>query len=233
MQWLRRYDDPTPPTAGEAVRGVLLRAGLPLLGLIAVNLAIGWVIAGPLGGWTAESAVNGALQDGRSPALDAAALFFSTLGSTVGNIVGCVLAVGLLWWATRRWWVAILPAVALVLEAITHAAVSTVVNRERPEVEQLDAAQPTASFPSGHVGATTAQLVVLFLLALGVPSRAVRWAVGVAVAVLVGGLMWSRLYLGMHHVSDVVVGLANGVACGVLAWGYLPRGDGINEGRSS
>ena len=41
--------------------------------------------------------------------------------------------------------------------------------------------------------------------------------------VLVG---YARLYRGMHHVSDVVVGALNGLVCALLAWHYLRRSRG-------
>ena len=33
----------------------------------------------------------------------------------------------------------------------------------------------------------------------------------------------ARLYRGMHSLSDVLVGLANGIVCALLAWNYLRR----------
>ena len=33
----------------------------------------------------------------------------------------------------------------------------------------------------------------------------------------------ARVYRGMHHVTDVTVGLLNGLACALLAWRYLRR----------
>ncbi|HMO10585.1 MAG TPA: phosphatase PAP2 family protein, partial [Actinotalea sp.] len=33
----------------------------------------------------------------------------------------------------------------------------------------------------------------------------------------------ARLYMGMHHVSDVVVGALNGAVCVWLGWHYLRR----------
>lgn len=63
-------------------------------------------------------------------------------------------------------------------------------------------------FPSGHaIGAT----VVYGGLAsvLGVASRTRR---GLAAGVLVGGVVLSRLVLGVHHLLDVVVGVAVGLA---------------------
>ena len=34
---------------------------------------------------------------------------------------------------------------------------------------------------------------------------------------------YARLYRGAHHVSDIVVGMLNGVLCALLAWNYLRR----------
>lgn len=81
---------------------------------------------------------------------------------------------------------------------------------------------PTASFPSGHTGATLAQLLILLFLLHGLlGGRLARAAVWLLTLAFVGLLGYSRLYLGMHHVSDVAVGLVNGAVCAVLAWNYL------------
>jgi membrane-associated phospholipid phosphatase len=37
---------------------------------------------------------------------------------------------------------------------------------------------------------------------------------------------YARLYRGMHHLSDVVVGFLNGLVCALLAWFYLRRRSG-------
>jgi len=34
---------------------------------------------------------------------------------------------------------------------------------------------------------------------------------------------YARVYRGMHHLLDVVVGMINGVCCTLLAWNYLRR----------
>lgn len=214
--WLARHDDAPAPTVAQAARDIGVRALVPLLGLIVANLAVGFFVTG----WDFEDAVNAQLQAGRTPALDAVARVASAIGSAPGNIALCVLFMALLWWRTRRWWVALLPGLALTLEAIVHAVTSTVVNRTRPAVEHLDAAQPTASFPSGHTGATVAQVMILLLLLRRLDSALARVAVAVASLGFVVVLSWSRLYLGMHHVSDVAVGVLNGVACALLAWNY-------------
>ena len=55
--------------------------------------------------------------------------------------------------------------------------------------------------------------------------RAAELALRMAIAACFGGTcwcsLWSRVYLGMHHPTDVAWGAVNGVACGMIAWMYL------------
>lgn len=70
----------------------------------------------------------------------------------------------------------------------------------------------TASFPSFHAAVAGAWALALALFA---PSRPRRWLVvvgGVALAIA-----WSRVFLGLHFVSDIAVGLLLGAACAVTA----------------
>lgn len=221
--WLSRYADPERPTVGQVARDIGVRGLLPMLGLLAVNLGLGFVIMRVLGALPSEGAVNASLQAGRTPLMDALTRAASAVGSAPGNIGGCVVFMAVLLWLTKRWWVAIVPGVALSLEAIVHAVTSSVIDRPRPPVDQLDVAQPTASFPSGHVGATLAQLLVLCFFGWAVRAAWLRFGVVVLALLLIGFLAYSRLYLGMHHFTDVGVGVLNGLVCGVLGWNYLRR----------
>ncbi len=82
-------------------------------------------------------------------------------------------------------------------------------HRSRPEVAfvQLD----TYSFPSGHAMASTATYGALAYLAWGrLSSRRSRVLLGAAVTSLVALIGFSRLYLGVHYLSDVLAGIAGG-----------------------
>ena len=74
-------------------------------------------------------------------------------------------------------------------------------------------------FPSGHAMAAT--LLYGFLAAIGVrKAQAWRWRV---LVVLSSGLLvlligFSRLYLGVHYLSDVLAGMAAGSAWLALCW---------------
>jgi len=225
MTLVNRYrEDESAPATLAAGRDFVVRACLPAAVLLVVGLGIGWVLSGPIGTSLAENQISVMVQSGRTPTLDAIARPASAIGSVAGNIIMCVLAVAFIWVVSRKWWLAVLPALALWLHVQVHLATSTLIARPRPDVETLDIGQPTASFPSGHMGATTAQLIVIVLFLCQVlAGRASRAVIITVVAAYLLVLGWSRVYLGMHHVSDVVWGAVNGVACGLIAWLCLRR----------
>ena len=145
------------------------------------------------------------------------------IGATLFIITGCVVAMALILWRTRQWWFAVVPAIAISVQSAVFVTSAAVVGRGRPGVEQLDVSPPTSSFPSGHVGASTAFCVTLALLSQRISHPVVRWA-ATALCLLVPILVaYARLYRGMHHLSDVLVGMANGLVCAWLAWRYLRR----------
>jgi undecaprenyl-diphosphatase len=220
----RHRDDASAPALRGALRDLAVRGVLPASGLLAVGLLVGRFVIGPLSAATREDQLNVLLQSGRTASLDYVARLASTIGGVAGNAVICVLATLLIWAMSRQWWLATLPVIALNLHIFVHIATSTLIARPRPDVEQLDIGQPTASFPSGHMGATTAQLLVVVLfLWYRVESVAVR----IVIITITGGylfvLAWSRIYLGMHHPTDVLWGAINGITCGLIAWLYLRR----------
>ena len=150
-------------------------------------------------------------------------MVWSHIGNTEIVIGVCVLAVGLVWWRTRQWWLAVVPAIAIALQATVFVIATAVVGRPRPEVAHLDPAPPTSSYPSGHVGASTALYVSFALLAQRIEHALLRRLVTTACLVVPVLVSWARLYRGMHHLSDILVGAANGLVCALLAWGYLRR----------
>lgn len=106
--------------------------------------------------------------------------------------------------AVRR---AVAPLAAITLETIAFTSAAALVGRARPAVPQLDKPAPTSSFPSGHTGANVALHMTLARLALPRRSRVRRAMLSTALPTAVAA---SRVYRGMHHPSDVVVGAAVG-----------------------
>lgn len=221
---MRYRRDPSEPSKRDYWRDIAVRGLLPALGLLLVVYVVGEFVL-PFGQVDGEASVNRALQAGRTPASDLLAFVVSHAAGVAGAPLTALLAFVLIRRATRQWWLALVPLVSVGLEALVYQTSTVLVGRRRPEgVEQMDFGLPDGSFPSGHVGAAACLMLVFFLLAWS--SRRPRW---VAAAVAVAGVVWvvavavSRLYLGMHHVSDSVAGLVIGILSALLGWGALRR----------
>lgn len=232
MAFLDRYNtDQSAPRFTSAVRDAFVRAALPGILIWLVIVGFGLLLKGPLEGLsTWEQSVSKALEKSRTETWNAITLWWSHIGNTEIVIGVCFVIVALVWWRTRQWWFAVIPAIAIALQATIFVTAAFVVARPRPEVSHMDPAPPTSSYPSGHVGAATALYTTFaFMAAARVTRPALRWVtivVCIAAPLLVS---YARLYRGMHHLTDILVGIANGLLCALLAWGYLRRNP---EGRS-
>jgi membrane-associated phospholipid phosphatase len=212
------------PDWRTALRGLLFRAVVPGIALWLVISAFGQLLTGPLAGWDhSESALNRSLQGTRDQTWDTVTALWSHAGNTEIIIGVCAVAVGVLWWRTRRWWFAAIPAIAISLQASIFVAATLVTGRPRPDVPHLDPAPPTSSYPSGHVGATMALYASFVIMATGIRRTWLRRTVIGVCSVIPVLVAYARLYRGMHHLSDVLVGAVNGLLCAGLAAGCLLR----------
>lgn len=209
-----------PAAAARPLRDAALRVVLPTAALTAANVVLGRALATERTRERETAAIR-ILQAHRTPARDRFARLLSTASDVPASVLHGLVAVAVLRRRSGRWRVAALPALALVLEAVTYVAAGRLVNRERPDVPRLDHEQPTSSFPSGHQGATVALMVVYALRARGVRSPLLRAVIGTGCLAYPATLAWARVHTGMHYPSDVVAGTANGLAAGLLAWNYL------------
>jgi undecaprenyl-diphosphatase len=194
--------------AGGAVVLCAILAGLGL------SLTEG-LLSGPLGHW--DESVNDWFFNHRTPSMSAVAHIGSTVGGT-GWIVAiaaiAVIAFLLVGWRREAGFL----VVALVVEVSVFLLTTVLVARERPTVPQLEASPPTSSFPSGHTAAAIALYVGLALVVTPHVRRswsgALLWLVAIAIPVFVAV---SRIYAGMHHVTDVAGSLVLGAGALVIA----------------
>jgi len=229
-------DRRTGPDWRVAMRSLLLRALAPGLVVWLAIVGFGLLLGGPLVGWDrSESALNRSLQNTRNQTWDSVTALWSHIGNTEIIIVICVVAVAVVWWRTRRWWFAFIPALAITLQATIFVTVSTVIGRARPDVPHLDPAPPTSSYPSGHVGASVALYGSLAIMATTIERAWLRRTVIGVCAVIPLLVAYARMYRGMHHLSDVVVGAINGLASAGLAAACLVhrRGDPPRAARTA
>ena len=115
---------------------------------------------------------------------------------------------------SRSWLAAVLAAFGACGAGLIIAAAKAVVGRDRPPTPFATVAEDGFSFPSGHAAGTAAvMLLSAWLLTRWLITswawRVTIWATAVGVAGAVG---FSRVYLGVHYVSDVLAGWLLGAA---------------------
>lgn len=145
----------------------------------------------------------------REPALVQFFAFITLFGSTF-VVGGISLATGLYLLGRAR----IANFAGLCVSVIGTIAVvfplKEFVARARPDIFYQAFSEDTFSFPSGHAAFSLALYGFLtYLVWKHLPrGRAIAVSVGLAILIILIG--FSRLYLGLHFVSDVVAGYAIG-----------------------
>lgn len=176
-----------------------------------------------------DNAVLAALRAHQSPTLDSLAWVCSALGAEGLAVLALVLAVIL---GRQRRWGAVAGLVLTVVGAqLLNDVLKDWFQRTRPApVGALISAQ-AFSFPSGH--AMVAAAFYLFVGYLAWRLLRGRWrivcAAGLVLIAFLIGL--SRLYLGVHYLTDVVAGYIAGIAWtdAVIVGGHLLMRRGRNQ----
>jgi len=154
-----------------------------------------------------------AIQEIRLAFLDPIVAFYTHVGDAgMLWILGSLLLA--LYRPTRK--VGITALLALLLGFLcTNVVLKHLVGRERPwlklaELIPLVAEHDPNSFPSGH---TCSAFAAGAVWARGLPKKWTR-CVAAVLAVCMG---LSRLYVGVHYPSDVLVGAVVGLLCAIVA----------------
>ncbi len=139
------------------------------------------------------------------------------LGDGLALVVIVVVVSAVATWQARSWLPAVLGVSGLVGVGVVLVTAKVVVGRIRPPSWIAVITEDGFSFPSGHAtGSFAVAVLVSWMLGhwvfRGRVARAMVWAIALAAAGLVG---FSRVYLGVHYVSDVVAGAFLGAAWAV------------------
>ncbi|WP_433440958.1 phosphatase PAP2 family protein [Nonomuraea sp. CA-141351] len=199
----------------ELVKYYALTLLLPMLLLTGMTYGAGkLILAWPTG----EASVSRSLAAGRTSLWNTLTDFGSSLSDTPYIVALTAAAVIVFRLVYKRWRESIFLVAAVWSQSLIFLAVTESVGRHRPPVQHLDPAPPTSSFPSGHVSAAVAFYCgVALVLTTHVRNRALQvviWVLGIAAPLTVA---FSRLYRGMHFLTDVSWGLLLGAACVVMA----------------
>lgn len=141
------------------------------------------------------------------------------LGSTATLAAVAIVSTGFLWASGPAW------GIAPVWIAIAGSQATTwtgkfLIDRARPDFV-LDVTAWSPSFPSGHAtGAMAVYGILAYVISRDLSSRRRRFDVVFWTGVLIATIAFSRIYLSVHHPTDVAAGLLVGgfwVLAGIAA----------------
>ena len=193
--------------------------GLPLALGASVLLAAAWLF-----GEIAEDVVNHDLPLGTIDANVAAWLHahatsagaavmsvISDFGAPLTDIaIASLVALILLWRHARYWLLALVLAVAG--GALLNIIIKHLIHRQRPIFEDPILTLTSYSFPSGHAMGSTLLYGMLAAIVIGhTRDWRLHALATVCASSVVAMICFSRIYLGVHYLSDVIAGFLAGV----------------------
>ncbi|GAA1854597.1 hypothetical protein GCM10009772_34220 [Pseudonocardia alni subsp. carboxydivorans] len=196
-------DQPSAPLRAR-VTGPVAAALLVLAGVL---IALAWT--GVLQGGDTETAVG--LAADRIPGVTVVALVVTELGNTVGStavalVGGAVLAV------RGRVAAGLCLAAVPLVASVVFTVVKRILDRARPPADLQVMAVANESLPSGHATMVAAAWTTLVLVLWPVLRSRGRVLLTAFAVLWAGAVGFTRIYLGVHWLSDVLAGWTLGAA---------------------
>lgn len=194
---------------------LLLQLGAGTLVVVVAALVFGLIAQQVVSGaplTTLDAELANWLHRRANPPLTALMLTVTTLHSTVA--ISCYAAVAAVYLFSKHRWRALVTVFVCVAGGLTlNVAMKFAFQRARPTFDHPLLTLNTYSFPSGHMAGST---IFYGLCIAWVCARTRQWRwrlpamLATAAALALVGL--SRMYLGVHYLSDVAAAFAEGVA---------------------
>lgn len=194
--------------------------------LTLLYIAVGKLIVGP---WDdsplvhLDERVARWMVEQRTPTWNDLTVVGSWLAETVTKVAVTAIVALVLLKMWKRWFEPMVLVVPLVMEATVFIISTNIVGRHRPDVARLEGSPVGSSFPSGHAAAAAVYVsiaVIVFWHTRNVWARAAIVIVTALVPVIVS---LSRMYRGMHYLSDTVAGVILGLLCVLVSTIVLSR----------
>lgn len=152
-----------------------------------------------------------------TPSLTRFFILVTTIHNTTGVLILTVMFATLLAFKKEWDWV-LRVALSVPLGMLLNVILKNIFQRARPSIEHPLLTLATYSFPSGHAAAAT-----LFYGVLGAymvfASRGWLRVLGISMAIgMVALVGLSRIYLGVHYLSDVVAAMASSIGWLAIAF---------------
>ncbi|ART72532.1 hypothetical protein BTO20_31785 [Mycobacterium dioxanotrophicus] len=147
------------------------------------------------------------------------AIAITDIGSPGAIVALAFVAAAVIWWRTRATLTAAVVLATVGLPSVVSTATKLVVGSDRPPAATQLLAETDHSFPSGHVTGTVALLGILAVIVGQRWGRTPALLTGAALAGFV--VAATRLYLGVHWLTDVLGGAVLGSAAVLLGSAFL------------
>lgn len=203
------------PRFGRSSPALLLTAPtrLPLLIgtaaialLFAAQAGVVDTVADATGAGVADRVVWAWFVAHRTPALDQVMITVSTVGDTVGMAVLALVGAAILWRLRQRAEAAVV-LVAAIGSSLLITGFKNLYGRARPPLAQRLTVETNAALPSGHsLGSMVVLGVLAAVVVLLVRRSGLRVLAVLAAAAGIVAIGTSRLYLGVHWMTDVLTG---------------------------
>jgi membrane-associated phospholipid phosphatase len=156
-----------------------------------------------------DNFVNASFGQWRIEPLVSVFFWITSFGSGPAIVLAVIIATGFLW-SQRRFQMIVPLWVTCIGSLATTSVGKLLIGRHRPEMA-IDVTVVSSSFPSGHATAATAVYgFIAYAIARGLPHVREQFEVAYWTAVLVLIIGFSRIFLGVHYVTDVVGGFLVG-----------------------
>ena len=222
------------PRSSAFLLKLLTRAGLQLTAGVIVAAAFWFTFFGVVQDLLANDPLVRAdlrivafLQTLRSPDFSQVMVLLTDLANWQIIIAGAVILALSMYRCRQWWWLTGLALCVAGEQALSHS-LKWIFSRDRPDLHNALIPAAGGSFPSGHAlaGSIFYGFVACYIVSQ-IRSWMTRIAVAVGMALLILGIGFSRVYLGVHWPSDVIGSFALGPAWVatvllVLSAGWIP-----------
>jgi undecaprenyl-diphosphatase len=199
------------------LRDSIRRLALPALTFSAASAAFGWIAANVEPGGALASidvGIENWLHLHAEPAMIEAMIVISFLGApstlTVVSALICAVLLG------KRMYDRSVAVATLVLGGnLLNYGVKSVLHRGRPTFDDPLLTLSSYSFPSGHGMASTVFYGFVLVWVLPIPRTRRGLVIGGGL-VMIALVCFSRVYLGVHYVSDILAGILEAIAWSTL-----------------
>lgn len=170
--------------------------------------------------------------ESRTPAMNTFMTGASWLFDPKRAVVLALVVAAAVWWFVKKVMHALYILGSVAFSGINGYIIKHIDSRPRPEEAYRLITEDGYSFPSGHATAVTALIVSLVMvLTMTRLGRRLRYLLWVAAFVFIAFICMTRLYLGVHWVTDVIGGFGVGLGSSMILAPFMLRPNALRWAR--